>query len=75
MSSTSVRRTPVHLALPTRLPPTSLLTHAMVTYCSMSGSSTSWSNVRLTSVSTMPWTRRFHVARFTDGVTSAVSIR
>ena len=31
MSSTSVRRTPVHFALPTRLPPTSLLTQAIVT--------------------------------------------
>ena len=31
ISSTSVSRTPVHFALPTRSPPTSLLTHAIVT--------------------------------------------
>ena len=31
MSRTSVRRTPVHLALPMRSPPTSLLTQAIVT--------------------------------------------
>ena len=41
MSSTSRRRTPVHLALPTSLPPTSLLTQAIVTYCSNIGSATS----------------------------------
>ena len=32
--STSFRRTPVQRALPTRFPPTTLLTHEMVTYCS-----------------------------------------
>ena len=37
MSRTSRSRTPVHLALPTSLPPTSLLTHAIVTYCSNIG--------------------------------------
>ena len=38
MSSTSRSRTPVHLALPTSSPPTSLLTQAIVTYCSNIGS-------------------------------------
>ena len=38
-SRTSRSWTPVHFALPTRLPPTSLLTQAIVTYCSNSGSS------------------------------------
>ena len=56
-----MRRTPVHFALPTRLPPTSLDTHAMVTYCSTSGSSTSCSKVSVTSLRTMPWTRSVHV--------------
>ena len=37
MSRTSRRRTPVHFALPTSLPPTSLLTHEIVTYCSNIG--------------------------------------
>ena len=44
-------------ALPTSSPPTSLETHAMVTYCSSSGSRSSSANVRVTSRSTMPWTR------------------
>ena len=39
--STSRSATPVHLALPTRSPPTSFETQAIVTYCSMIGSATS----------------------------------
>ena len=57
MSSTSRSRTPVHLALPTSLPPTSLLTQAMVTYCSNIGSAMSCSQVRIVSRSTRPWMR------------------
>ncbi len=75
MSSTSASRTPVHLALPTRWPPTSLLTQAIVTYCSISGICTSSSKVSVTSRSTMPVTLSCQLSRSTAGVMSAVSIR
>ena len=75
MSRTSVSRTPVHDALPTRCPPTSLLTQAIVTQRSMSGIETSSANVSATSRSTIPVTVSFHVDRSTWGVISAVSIR
>ena len=61
MSSTSRSRTPVHLALPTSLPPTSLLTQAIVTYCSNIGSAMSSSQVSVVSRSTRPWIRSVQV--------------
>ncbi len=67
ISSTSRRRTPVHLVLPTRCPPTSLLTHAIVQYCSNIGSEISWSQVSVVSRSTRPWMRSCHVAVSSDG--------
>ena len=75
MSSTSRRRTPVHLALPTSLSPTSLLTQAIVTYCSIMGSWMSWSQVRVVSRSTMPKIRSVQPVVLTLGVRNAVSIR
>ena len=57
-----MRRTPVHFALPTRSPPTGLLTQAIVTYCSTSGSSRRSSIESVTSRSTMPKTRSVQVA-------------
>ena len=74
-SSTSRSRTPVHLALPTSRPPTSLLTQAIVTYCSNIGRPTSSSQVRVVSRSTRPWMRSVQVAMSTDGVSRAVSMR
>ena len=56
MSSTSRSRTPVHFALPTSLPPTSLLTHEIVTYCSNIGSA----------MSSLPGQRRLAVDQAVD---------
>ena len=42
MARTLLRWTPVHRALPTRSPPTSLLTQAIVTYWSNNGIASSW---------------------------------
>jgi hypothetical protein len=75
MSSTSRSRTPVHFALPTSFPPTSLLTHEIVTYCSNIGSPISSCQVSVVSRSTIPWIRSDQPAVSTDGVRSAVSIR
>ena len=72
---TSRSRTPVHLALPTSLPPTSLLTQAIVVYCSNIGMAMSSSQVSVVSRSTRPWMRRLQVAVSTLGVSRAVSIR
>ena len=41
LARTSLRWTPVQSVLPMRSPPTVLLTHASVTYCSKSGIATS----------------------------------
>ncbi len=72
---TSRSRTPVHLALPTRLPPTSLLTQEMVTYCSNIGRPTSSLHDSVVSRSTRPWMRSDQLAVSTIGTISAVSIR
>ena len=75
MSSTSRSRTPVHFAFPTSLPPTSLLTHEIVTYCSNIGSAMSCAQVSVVSRSTRPWIRSVQPSMLTLGVRSDVSIR
>ena len=72
---TSRNRTPVHFALPTRLPPTSLLTQEIVTYCSNIGRPTSSLQVSVVSRSTRPWMRSDQFAVSTIGTIRAVSIR
>ncbi len=57
ISRTSRSLTPVHFALPTSRPPTSLLTQAIVTYCSNIGSPRSSFQVSVVSRSTSPWIR------------------
>ena len=66
-SRTSRSRTPVHFALPTSSPPTSLLTQAIVTYCSNIGSPMSSSQVSVVSRSTRPWIRSVQSAVSTTG--------
>ena len=75
ISRTSRSRTPVHFALPTSRPPTSLLTHEIVTYCSNIGRPISSSQVSTVSRSTMPWIRSVQPSVLTPGVRSDVSIR
>ena len=75
MARTLLRWTPVQSALPTRSPPTSLLTHAIVTYWSNSGIASSWAYVNVSGWSIMPVTVSCHVEASTWGMRSAVSVR
>ena len=66
---------PVHMALPTRSPPTSLDTQVSVTRCCSRGCFSRVAQSMVTSCSTSPQTRSDHDAVSSCGTTNAVSIR
>ena len=68
-------RYPVQVALEMSSPPTGLDTHVSVTVFSMGSKRCRSSNVKVTSLSTMPWMRNRQSARDTWGTLRAVSMR